>query len=90
MSRVLVAYFSASGVTEDVAKKLAEAAGADIYEIVPEVPYTTADLNWMDKNSRSSVEMRDKSSRPVIVDTDAHISDYDTIFIGFPKMEYSL
>ncbi|MBQ9580779.1 MAG: flavodoxin, partial [Synergistaceae bacterium] len=64
MSKRLVAYFSASGVTEKVAKNLAEAAGADLYEIKPKVPYTNADLNWNNSNSRSSVEMRDKTSRP--------------------------
>ena len=88
MSRVLVAYFSASGVTAKVAKNLASAAGADLYEIKPAVPYSRADLNWMDKQSRSSVEMRDKSSRPALADTDAKIVDYDTIFIGFPIWWY--
>ena len=66
MSKKLVAYFSASGVTAGVAKTLAEAAGADLYEIRPETPYTDADLNWMDQNSRSSVEMKDPDSRPAI------------------------
>ncbi len=88
MSKKLVAYFSASGVTAKLAKNLAEAAGADIYEIRPEVPYTNADLNWQDKNSRSSVEMNDKSFRPSIADTDANIADYDTIFVGFPIWWY--
>ena len=88
MSKKLVAYFSASGVTAKLAKNLAEAAGADIYEIRPEVPYTNADLNWQDKNSRSSVEMNDKSFRPAIADTNANIADYDTIFIGFPIWWY--
>ena len=83
MSKTLVAYFSASGVTAKLAKNLAEAAGADLYEIKPAVPYTNADLNWQDKNSRSSVEMNDKSFRPAIADTDANIADYDTIFVGF-------
>lgn len=83
MSKKLVAYFSASGVTAKLAKNLAEAAGADLYEIKPAVPYTNADLNWQDKNSRSSVEMNDKSFRPAIADTDANIADYDTIFVGF-------
>ena len=64
--KTLVAYFSASGVTANVAKLLAEAAGADLFEIKPAVPYTNADLNWMDKKSRSTVEMQDKSSRPAI------------------------
>ena len=88
MSKELVAYFSASGTTARVAKNLAAAAGADIYEIKPAVPYSRADLNWMDKQSRSSVEMRDKNSRPALADTDANIAAYDTIFIGFPIWWY--
>ena len=88
MSKTLVAFFSASGVTAGLAKNLAEAAGADLYEIKPAVPYTNADLNWQDKNSRSSVEMNDKSFRPAIADTNANIVDYDTIFIGFPIWWY--
>ena len=88
MSKKLVAYFSASGTTANVAKELAKAAGADIYEIKPAVPYSRADLNWQDKQSRSSVEMSDKSSRPALADTDANIADYETIFIGFPIWWY--
>ena len=88
MSKTLVAYFSASGVTAKLAKNLAEAAGADIYEIRPEEPYTNADLNWQNKNSRSSVEMNDKSFRPSIADTNANIAAYDTIFVGFPIWWY--
>lgn len=88
MSKRLVAYFSASGKTAKVAAELAKAADADIYEIRPAVPYTRADLNWMDKKSRSSVEMRDKSSRPALADTDADIAAYDTIFVGFPIWWY--
>lgn len=88
MTKSLVAYFSASGVTAKVAENLAKAAKADLYEIKPAIPYTNADLNWMDRNSRSSVEMRDKASRPEIVDTDAHIEKYDTIYIGFPVWWY--
>ena len=88
MSKSLVAYFSASGVTAAVAKNLAEAAGADLYEIRPAVPYTHADLNWMDKNSRSSVEMKDKTSRPALVDYNAPVADCDTVFIGFPIWWY--
>ncbi len=84
MKKPLVAYFSASGVTARVAKELAKAAGADLYEIQPEVPYTDADLNWMDKTSRSSIEMKDKGSRPALADRDADIAAYDTIFLGFP------
>ncbi len=90
MQKLLVAYFSASGTTAGVVKNLAQAAGADLYEIKPEVPYTKADLNWMDKKSRSSVEMNDKSSRPALADQDANIIDYDTIILGFLKMEYGI
>ena len=88
MSKKLVAYFSASKVTEKVANKIAEAAGADIYEIKPEIPYTTADLNWMDKKSRSSVEMADKSIRPEIADSNVDVSSYDEIILGFPIWWY--
>ncbi len=88
MSKKLVACFSASGVTAAVAKNLANAADADYYEIKPEIPYTRADLNWMDKKSRSSLEMRDKSSRPALADNDANIAAYDTIFVGFPIWWY--
>ena len=88
MSKTLVAYFSASGTTAKVAKNLAEAAGADLYEIKPAEPYTQADLNWMDKKSRSSVEMNDKSSRPALADKDADISSYDQILLGFPIWWY--
>ena len=89
MSKKLVAYFSASGTTAAVAKILAEAAEADLYEIKPQTPYTHADLNWQDKKSRSSVEMNDKSFRPALADRDAHIEDYDTIFLGFPIWWYT-
>ncbi len=88
MSKKLVAYFSASGVTAGVAQNLAQAADADLYEIKPEIPYTKADLNWMDKQSRSSREMRDKSSRPALADTNANIAEYDTVFVGFPIWWY--
>ena len=88
MTKTLVAYFSASGVTKAVAKNLAEAASADIYEIKPAVPYTEADLNWMDKNARSTVEMKDWNSRPEIIQDNAHIENYDTIFVGFPIWWY--
>ncbi|MBQ1436973.1 MAG: NAD(P)H-dependent oxidoreductase [Ruminococcus sp.] len=88
MSKKLVAYFSATGTTANVAKNLAAAAGADLYEIKPAVPYTKEDLNWMDKQSRSSVEMRDPGSRPEIADADAKIAGYDVIFIGFPIWWY--
>ncbi len=88
MSKILVAYFSASGTTARVAKTLAEAAQADLYEIKPAVPYTKADLNWMDKKSRSSIEMQDPSSRPALADTDAPVADHDTILLGFPIWWY--
>lgn len=88
MSKKLVAYFSASGVTANVAKTLAEAADADLYEIKPQVPYTKEDLNWMNKNSRSSIEMKDKAFRPAIADINANIESYDVIFVGFPIWWY--
>ncbi len=88
MNKKLVAYFSASGVTANVAKTLSEAANADLYEIKPEVPYTKADLNWMDKQSRSTLEMKDKTFRPAITDKDANIENYDVIFVGFPIWWY--
>ena len=88
MSKKLVAYFSASGKTAKVAGKLAEGIGADLYEIRPELPYTKEDLNWMNRQSRSSVEMNDKSSRPAIVKGDADLSGYDTVYLGFPIWWY--
>lgn len=88
MSKKLVAYFSASGVTEKLAKTLVAAVGADIFEIRPEQPYTDADLNWQDKNSRSSIEMRDKSFRPAVADKIENMADYDTIYVGFPIWWY--
>lgn len=88
MSKKLVAYFSASGTTAAVAKNLAKAAGADLYEIKPAQAYTRADLNWQDKNSRSSLEMRDKGSRPELADNNANVAEYDTIFVGFPVWWY--
>lgn len=89
MSKKLVAYFSASGTTAAVAKTLSEAAGADLYEIRPQTPYTRADLDWTDKKSRSSVEMNDKSFRPPLADQDAHVENYDTVFLGFPIWWYT-
>lgn len=88
MSKKLVAYFSANGVTERVAKRLAEAAEADLYEIKPEVPYTNADLNWNDKKSRSSVEMNNPLSRPAIATNVENMEQYDTVFVGFPIWWY--
>ncbi|MCL2057713.1 MAG: flavodoxin [Oscillospiraceae bacterium] len=88
MSKKLVAYFSASGVTRKVAEALADAASADLYEIEPQVLYTQPDLDWRDKSARSTVEMADKSSRPAIVAKDANIGAYDVIFVGFPIWWY--
>ena len=82
MHNKLVAYFSASGKTAKVAEKLAASVGADLYEIKPEVQYTKADLNWMNKKSRSSVEMNDKSFCPAIITGDVDVSGYDTIYLG--------
>ena len=81
---ILVAYFSATGTTKRVAENLAKATGGDLYEIKPVKTYTSADLNWHDGNSRTSVEMNDPKSRPEIVTGDLSIQDYDTIFLGFP------
>lgn len=89
MSKKLVAYFSASGVTESAAKTLAKTIGADLYEIKPEIPYSNADLDWRNKNSRSSVEMNNPDSRPKIADKNANIGEYDTIFVGFPIWWYT-
>ena len=83
-SKTLVAYFSASGVTAKVAKQISEATRADLYEITPKVKYSSADLNWRDKQSRSSVEMKDKSSRPEMAENISSVDQYETIYIGFP------
>ena len=88
MSKTLVAYFSASGTTAKVAKKMAEAIDADLFEIKPETPYTGADLNWQNKNSRSSVEMNDRSSRPAVAVKVADMPQYDVVFVGFPVWWY--
>lgn len=88
MSKALVAYFSASGVTAKVAEKLAGTIGADLYEIEPEQKYTGADLNWMDKKSRSSVEMKDRSARPAIGNKVDNMEQYSTVFVGFPIWWY--
>ncbi|MCR5134901.1 MAG: NAD(P)H-dependent oxidoreductase [Clostridiales bacterium] len=84
----LVAYFSPTGTTAAAAKTLAEAAGAPLYEIRPAEPYTSADLNYMDKQSRSSIEMSDTSSRPALADTDAPVAEADVVFVGFPIWWY--
>lgn len=88
MSKKLVAYFSAGGNTAALAKKLAAAAGADLFEIEPAVRYTAQDLDWMNKQSRSSVEMSDHSSRPAIAGTKSDLSEYDTVYVGFPVWWY--
>ena len=88
MSKKLVAYFSAQGSTAKLAKTLAAAADAELYEIRSAVPYERRDLNWMDKKSRSTVEMQDKSCRPALADTDAPVAEADVIFLGFPIWWY--
>ena len=89
MSKKLVAYFSPTGTTARAARALADAADADLYEIAPAEPYTAADLNWNDKQSRSTAEMNDRACRPALADTDADIAAYDTIFVGFPIWWYT-
>ena len=88
MGKTLVAFFSAEGHTAKVAGKLAEALGADVYEIRPEVKYTKGDLNWMNRKSRSSVEMNDKSFRPAVITGDVDVSSYDSVCLGFPIWWY--
>lgn len=88
MSKALVAYFSASGVTEKVAKRLAKEIKADLFEIKPEVPYTSEDLNWGNSKSRSSVEMNDKNFRPAISSQVKDMGQYDVVFVGFPVWWY--
>ena len=88
MGKRLVAYFSASGITKKAAEMIASAADADMYEIMPKQPYSKADLNWMDKKSRTSVEMSDKKFRPEISDTDVSVDQYDEIILGFPIWWY--
>lgn len=86
--KTLVAYFSATGTTMEAASKLAKVANADLHEIIPEVPYTPADLNWRDKSSRSTVEMENKSSRPAIANRVENMEQYDTVFVGYPIWWY--
>ena len=88
MSKTLVAYFSASGVTKKLAENLAEAADADLFEIKPETPYTKADLDWTNKTSRSTIEMNDPASRPAIAEKLGNMDAYDTVFVGFPIWWY--
>ena len=88
MSKKLVAYFSASGVTKRYAEKIAKITGADVFEIEPKIPYTNADLNWQNSNSRSSVEMKNPDSRPKIAQKLLNMNEYDTVFVGFPIWWY--
>lgn len=88
MKKTLVAYFSASGSTAQLAKTIAEVTGGDLFEIKPEQPYTSADLNWNEKKSRSSIEMSDPNSRPAIATTVKNMDEYDTVFVGFPIWWY--
>ena len=89
MKKTLVAYFSATGTTKAAAERLAKETNADLYEIVPEQPYTVADLDWTNKQSRSTLEMKDKTSRPAIKGTCENMADYDTVWIGFPVWWYT-
>ncbi len=84
MKKVLIAYFSASGVTARAAKEMAAAVGADLYEIRPAAPYTAADLDWRDRQSRSTLEMQDPASRPAIAEPARNMEQYDAVFVGFP------
>lgn len=86
--KTLIAYFSATGTTRRLAESLAEVTGADLFEIKPEIPYTRADLNWMDSKSRSTIEMNDASSRPAVAKKLGNMADYDTVFVGFPIWWY--
>lgn len=88
MSKVLVAYFSASGVTAKLAEKLAAAVGGDLHEIQPQTPYTDEDLDWENKKSRSSIEMNDKAFRPAVANKVNNMADYKTVFVGFPIWWY--
>ena len=88
MKKTLVAYFSATGTTEDVARELAAAANADLFEIKPTVPYTAADLDWTNKNSRSTVEMKNPDSRPEIAEKTDKMDEYNVVFVGFPIWWY--
>lgn len=88
MGKRLVAFFSASGTTKEIAKTIASVGAADLYEILPKMPYTDSDLNWMDKKSRTSVEMSDKKFRPEMVNKEINMTDYDEILLGFPIWWY--
>ena len=88
MNKKLVVYFSASGTTASVAKEIAKLTGSDLFEIKPEVPYTASDLDWTDKNSRTTIEMQDPSFRPKIAEKLSNMKDYDTVYLGFPIWWY--
>ena len=88
MSKTLVAYFSASGITAEIAKEIALITNGDLFEIKPKIPYTTEDLDWTDKNSRTTIEMQDENSRPEIAENLNNIENYDTVFLGFPIWWY--
>ena len=88
MSKRLVSYFSASGVTAKLAKTLAAAVGADLFEILPEKPYSAADLDWTNKESRSTIEMNDKSFRPAVANRVENMAEYDAVYVGFPIWWY--
>ena len=88
MSKILVAYFSATGTTAGLAEKLAAVTGGDLHQIVPEIPYSSADLNWHDKTSRSSIEMSNKEFRPPVANEVENMEQYDTIYVGFPIWWY--
>ena len=88
MKKVLVAYFSASGVTKKVAEKIAAAVNGDLFQIEPAIAYSEEDLNWMNKNSRSSLEMSDKDFRPAMIKTELNLLEYDSILLGFPIWWY--
>lgn len=88
MRKTLVAYFSASGVTKKVAEKIAAAANGDLFQIEPEIAYSEKDLNWMNKNSRSSLKMSDKDFRPAMIKKELNLSEYDSILLGFPIWWY--
>lgn len=88
MKKVVVAYFSASGVTKKVAEKIAAAVNGDLFQIEPAIAYSEEDLNWMNKNSRSSLEMSDKDFRPAMIKTELNLSEYDSILLGFPIWWY--
>ena len=88
MSKTLVAYFSASGTTAEVAKEISNITNSDLFEIKPQIPYTTADLDWTNKTSRTTIEMQDENFRPEIAEKISNLEEYDTVFLGFPIWWY--